>query len=285
MKFYIVDVFAEQKYQGNQLAVLIPDRDLAVAEMQQIAREINFSETSFIVSGKQENGGYDVRIFTPDVEVPFAGHPTLGTAYVIHKMLEEEKSNKVTLNLEVGEIPVTIENGILTMTQKEPEFGMVIENHQIVADILKINKEDIHEGYPVQVVSTGLPCMVIPLKTLDALKKCAVNHERFQGFIDNTYKCNLLMFYQEGEDSLRVRVFVDDPGFVEDPATGSANGNLAGYLLKHNFFGKSSITYKANQGQEIGRPSLLLVTAELTGGNYTIKVGGKVHTIAEGTWL
>jgi len=286
MKFYLVDVFAENKYEGNQLAVLVPDGDMQTETMVRIAHEIGFSETTFIMSGKRENGGFDVRIFTPDVEVPFAGHPTLGTAYIIDKMLDAKGSGKVILNLEVGEIPVTIDGGVLTMEQKEPEFGLIADDHKRVSDMLKINAEDISGSYPVQVVSTGLPCLVVPLKTIDAVERCAVNHELFQDFIDNTYKCNLLIFCAEPESSnaLRVRVFVDDEGFAEDAATGSANGNLAGYLLKYNYFGKSEIEYNVNQGQQIRRPSLLKISAELTVGAYKIRVGGKVHLIAEGEW-
>ena len=284
MKFYIVDVFAQQKYQGNQLAVLLPDREISTREMQQIAREINFSEVTFITSGKQENGGYDVRYFTPDVEIPFAGHPTLGTAYIIRQILEKGKSGEVVLNLPVGAIPVTFDSDILTMEQKGPEFGQTIEDRGIIADILKINAGDIREDYPVQVVSTGLPSLIVPLKSLDAVMSCAVNHDLYQKFIDNVFKCNLLVFTQESEDLVRVRVFVDDPGFVEDPATGSANGNLAGYFLKYDFFESNKIRYNVNQGEQIGRPSLLRIAAELTGGTYSIRVGGKVFMIAEGNW-
>jgi len=106
MKFYIVDCFAEEKYQGNELLVVVADRPVSDREQQQIAREINFSETTFILSGKQENGGYDVRIWTPNMEVPFAGHPTLGTAHVIRHCLEKGSADKVLLNLKVGQIPV-----------------------------------------------------------------------------------------------------------------------------------------------------------------------------------
>ena len=285
MKFYIVDVFAEQKYQGNQLAVFLPDSDVPTEEMQKIAREINYSETTFIVSGKCENGGYKVRYFTPDVEIPFAGHPTLGTAFIIRQMLEEGKSDKIVLNLPVGPIPVTFNADVLTMEQNAPEFGLIMDKPGIVADILKIGAEDIDGKTPIQVVSTGLPSLIVPLKSLDAIERCAVDHFRYQQFIDNVEKCNLLVFAPESEGVVRVRVFVDDPGFVEDPATGSANGNLAGYMLKYNCFGSSKIKYNVNQGAQIGRPSLLRVDAEKSEETYMIKVGGKVFLIAEGNWI
>jgi trans-2,3-dihydro-3-hydroxyanthranilate isomerase len=283
MKFYIVDCFAEQKYQGNQLAVFIPDRELSTEEMQQIAREINFSETTFILSGKESNGGYRVRIFTPDIEVPFAGHPTLGTAFVIHREIEQSAPGKVVLNLDAGPIPVEIESDGLTMTQNQPEFGQTIEKSQ-VAGLLQIDEEEIREDYPIQWVSTGLPCFVIPLRDQEAVKKCAIHHERFANFIDTVYKCNMLVFAETGEDRLAVRVFMDDPGFLEDPATGSANGNLAGYLLKHHYFKRNIVDYTVNQGGEIGRPSTLRIHGALSGDAYQIKVGGNAYLVAQGLW-
>lgn len=130
MKFYIVDVFSEKKYQGNQLAVLIPNSEISTVEMQQIAREINFSETAFILSAKSSNGGYDVRIFTPHTELPFAGHPTLGTAFVIQQFLEKNASEQIILNLNVGQIPVIFSeenHDDLMMQQREPTFSQIFQ--------------------------------------------------------------------------------------------------------------------------------------------------------------
>ena len=284
MKFYIVDCFAEQKYQGNQLAVFLPEHNLSTEEMQQIAREINFSETTFILSGKQENGGYRVRIFTPDIEVPFAGHPTLGTAYVIQREIEKGGSNLVKLNLDVGPIQVAFDSNGMTMTQNQPEFGQSIEKLEI-ADLLQIEQDDIRDDYPIMWVSTGLPCIVVPLKDAAAVKKCAIHHDRFARFIETVFKCNMLVFAQTGELELAVRVFMDDPGFLEDPATGSANGNLAGYLLKHGYFKSQSLEYIVHQGMEIGRPSTLRIKAGLENGSYHIQVGGNAFLVAQGVWL
>jgi len=288
MRFYIVDVFAEQKYQGNQLAVLLPGKELSTPEMQQVAREINFSETAFVMSGKQDNGGYDVRIFTPDVEIPFAGHPTLGTAFVIREIVEQEASQQVVLNLGVGQIPVQFTGEEIFMEQKEPSFGRLIEEPEVLANILQINVEDIRSDYLIQVVSTGLPCVIIPLNSLDAVKRCSINHSRFQHFIDNVVRCNLLVFTDEAEkqeNDLRVRVFMDDTGFFEDPATGSANGNLAGYLLEYNFFQTTKINLRVEQGYEMQRPSLVKIAAEKIKGKFRISVGGKVFLVAKGEWL
>jgi len=283
MKFYIVDCFAEQKYQGNQLAVFVPDYEISTVEMQQIAREINFSETTFILSGKEVNGGYQVRIFTPDIEVPFAGHPTLGTASVIHQKIELDQSEQVILNLGVGPITVAVGPDGLTMSQNQPEFGQMMDK-KIVADLLQIGEDEIRDDYPIQWVSTGLPCFVIPLRDSNAIKKCAIHHDRFRNFIETIYKCNMLVFAQDGERHLNVRVFMDDPGFLEDPATGSANGNLAGYLLKHDFFHSNHLQYTVSQGMDMGRPSTLRIGGELNDGVYRIQVGGKVYLVAEGLW-
>lgn len=285
MKYYIVDVFAEKKYQGNQLAVFLPENELSTIEMQQIAREMNFSETTFITSGKQENGGYDVRIFTPDTEVPFAGHPTLGTAFIIHELIENRKKQNIYLNLEVGKIPVSVNEENFVMRQNQPEFGMTFDDREMIGQIVNLRAEDVDYDFPVQVASTGLPCVVVPLNSVDAIERCVVNHKLFQEFIDTYEKCNYLVFAREGENRLRVRVFMDDPGFLEDPATGSANGNLAGYLLKYGYFGQNAIEYTVSQGSEMGRPSIIRVSATLDNGEYDIHVGGRVELVSEGEWL
>lgn len=125
---------------------------------------------------------------------------------------------------------------------------------------------------------------MIPLKSTEAIEKCRVDFLERQRFIDKYYKCNLLVFAQES-DRLRVRVFMDDTGFLEDPATGSANGCLAAYLLRHNYFHSQRISYEVSQGREIGRPSLLYVQAVLKQDMYTIQVGGKAVIVAHGEWL
>ena len=284
VKFYIVDCFAQQKYQGNQLAVFLPEKDLSAEEMQQIALEMHFSEVSFICSGKQENGGYRVRIFTPDTEVPFAGHPTLGTAYIIWKYLEGEQTDRVILNLNAGAIPVTVDGDVLTMRQNPPVYGETVDKH-ILAQILSVDADQIRDDFPIQWVSTGLAAYLIPMVDAEAVKRCRVNHLRFEQFFLEHDKCSLLMFSVEGENRLKARVFMDDTGFLEDPATGSANGDLAGYLLKYDVLGSGKkLNYTVHQGAEARRPSVLHVQAEETDGIVTILVGGSACVVAEGTW-
>lgn len=290
MQFYIVDVFAPQKYQGNPLAVLIPDREVSTSEMQQIAKEIHFSETTFIVSDKQADGGYHVRIFTPDVEIPFAGHPSLGTAFVIRHVFQQDVGAQVILNLGVGQIPVTFKGTAENecwMEQKKPTFGNVI-HPAVLADILQIQEEDIDPNFPICVASTGLPSVIVPIKTLQAVQKCTIHHQKYKEFLEGGNDANILVFtpntlYQEND--LHVRVFVNDTGYFEDPATGSANGNLAAYLLEQQFFQTNQIRLRVEQGYSIGRPSLLHIDAAKTDGRFQIKIGGNVFFIAKGEWL
>ncbi len=286
MKYYIVDVFAENKYEGNQLAVFIPDRKIETAEMQKIAREINFSETTFIIAGLQDNGGYDVKIFSPDSELPFAGHPTLGTAYVIKNVLDRSESRKIKLNLPVGQIPVVFENQYAWMTQNQPEFGANVEIDRIAA-ALQINREDINTDFPIQVVSTGLPSVIVHLNSLDAVSRCKINHRAYADLLNDMGDVNLLVFTPETaspENDINVRLYMPIPGYLEDPATGSANGNLAGYLLEHNFFHANEINYRVEQGAFMGRPSLLKIKAQKSDDHFLIQVGGRVFVIAEGKW-
>lgn len=289
LTFYIVDVFAEKKYVGNQLAVIREAAGLSDGEMQNITKEMNYSETTFILSDDQRNGGYDVRIFTPAQEVPFAGHPTLGTAYVIQQEIIKELIEKIILNLKVGQIPVTFnyqgkEKNVLRMKQIEPIFGQIIEPEPI-SQMLGINTSDIDERFPVQEVSTGMFFMIVPLKTLDAVKRAKVARDKYFKLIENMQAKAILVFCPETyfqENDLNVRVFVDYYGIPEDPATGSGNGCLAGYLVKHHYFGKDQIDVRIEQGYEIGRPSLIYLRAQDKGGQIDVSVGGKVVMIARG---
>jgi trans-2,3-dihydro-3-hydroxyanthranilate isomerase len=288
LTFSIVDVFAENKYAGNQLAVVRYGKNLMDSEMQRIAREMNYSETTFITSGEERDGGFDVRIFTPKEEVPFAGHPTLGTAYVIREEIVQKPTEKLVLNLKVGQIPVIFTaEGILWMTQKEPTFGRTFDPKS-VAPILSIETEAVDNRFPIQEVSTGLPFILVPLRKLEDVRRCRIVRDRYFDLISGTQAKSVLVFAHESynaENDLNVRVFVDFFGIPEDPATGSANGCLAGYLVKHQYFKLNQLKVRVEQGYEIGRPSLLYLNAEVKDGRISVSVGGKVVPIARGQLL
>ena len=289
LAFYIVDVFAEEKYAGNQLAVVRDAKALSDDEMQRIAKEMNYSETTFILSDEKRDGGYDVRIFTPKKELPFAGHPTLGTAYVIQEEIVEEPSETVVLNLKVGQIPVTFsrsdERGdVLWMKQLQPKFGRTFDA-ELISQILSLEPKEINNKFPIQDVSTGVPCIIVPLRTIDAIKRARIAKDKYFEFIKDKQAKGILIFCPEtysNENDLNVRFFADYYGVPEDPATGSANGCLAGYLVKHRYFGKDQINIRVEQGYEIGRPSLLLLKTEAKEGKIDVYVGGMAVMIAKG---
>jgi trans-2,3-dihydro-3-hydroxyanthranilate isomerase len=293
LSFYIVDVFAEAKYAGNQLAVFLDAGELTSGEMQQIAKEVNYSETTFITSRQPQNYGFNVRIFTPATEVPFAGHPTLGTAYIIRGEILQRPVGEIRLNLPVGQIPVEFgpelktAADILWMRQIPPVFGELFD-HTALADVLGLDPDDINPNYPIQVVSTGLPFIIVPLLTLGAVKKARVKTEILRQLVINCEAKAILVFAPETyhpEHQLNVRVFVDEYEIPEDPATGSANGCLAGYLVQYRYFQSAQIDLQVEQGYEIGRPSLLYLQAEVEREKIKVRVGGKVRMTAKGEWF
>jgi trans-2,3-dihydro-3-hydroxyanthranilate isomerase len=291
--FYIVDVFAEEKYAGNQLAVFRDTAGMSDCEMQDLAKEMNYSETTFILREEEDEGGYDVRIFTPDAEVPFAGHPTLGTACVIQQEIVGKPVDKVTLNLRVGQIPVSFtydDQGMadtLWMRQKAPVAGKVVDRG-IIASVLNLLASDIDDTFPVQEFSTGLPFIIVPLRNMQALRKSHVDRDKLYAMVDALEAKAVLCFSPETyrpEHDLAVRVFADYYGVPEDPATGSANGDLAGYLVHHRYFKKDEINISVGQGYEVGRPSLLMLKSRKLEDSIEVNVGGGVVMVAKGELL
>ena len=292
LSFYIVDVFAVEKYTGNQLAVFTDAGTLSDGEMQKLAKEINYSETTFITSTELRNGGYDVRIFTPEKELPFAGHPTLGTAYIIQQTIIKEVVETVNLNLKVGQIPVTWHNmnelgEVLWMRQNSPTFHQILDASALTT-VLSLDLDDIDERFPIQEVSTGIPFIIVPLKNQAALKRIRVNRDKYFELVKTTQSQEILVFCPETyapENQFSVRVFAESLGIPEDPATGSANGCLAGYLVEYAYLAEQFFDVRVEQGYEIGRPSLLLLKAEKNNDTIEVSVGGKVVMVAKGEFV
>lgn len=290
-RFFITDVFASQRYGGNQLATFVDCESLSDQEMQLIAKEINFSETTFITSRQQLDGGFDVRIFTPNAEVEFAGHPTLGAAHVIRNRLRLTEANEVVLNLRVGKIPVTFaetsaRTSVLRMKQMPPKFGKQLDA-EALAEVLGIEPSDIDRDFPVEEASTGFPTLLVPLMGLDALRRAKVDKDAYFALVNDAWAKLILVFSTEGYEagqSVSVRVFADYYGIAEDAATGSSNGCLAAYLARHKVFGSPSIDVLAGQGYEMARPSTLALRANGTDGAIEVFVGGSVVDVAEGVW-
>ncbi len=284
MEFYIVDVFTiGRKYTGNQLAVYLGDPPASL--MQQLAKEINFSETTFVTADVPENGGYNVRIFMPEVEVDFAGHPVLGTAFVIRREYIRQPVEQLLLNLPLGQIRVTFgADGIIWMRQNNPTFGARF-NAADLARILNIDESDIDSRYPIQEVSTGMAFVLAPLRSLAAVQKARVNLDRLRALLGAHDAIAPAIFCAETlnpENDIHVRVLDDIYGAPEDPATGSANGCIAGYLVKHGVRGGDHIAIRSEQGYQIGRPSLLHLEARQSDEEIVIRVGGRVELVAQG---
>lgn len=300
IKFHIVDVFAPKKYAGNQLAVFFDlEQQLSSDQMLQITREINFAESTFITS-IEDDGSFGVRIFTTEYEVPFAGHPTLGTAYIIAKELLESQEDEVILRLKKGDIPVQINDpqnlatSRFTMQQAQPDFGAILDA-KVVSNALDISSSNIDKNMPIEWVNTGLPYLIIFLKDLNVIKNLKLNSDKVTQFLrsEKLHKDNssiglttsLFFVTKETESKAHqyhTRMFVlENDSLWEDAATGSANGCLLAYLLKNV---NTEVATVVEQGYEMGRESLLYLDGALNKNEYILKVGGQVIPISEGIW-
>ncbi len=274
MKIQIVDVFAEEKYAGNQLAVVLSAGELSTETMQAIARETNFSETTFVTSEDPQAGIASVRIFTPGYELPFAGHPTLGTAWVLGR-----QRDSYSLDLELGRVMVRFDHdsGICWMEPPEPVLGEIIPA-ETAASLLSVGLHELHETLPAQRVDIGPRFVFVGVKDLAALKKARLSqdvYDRYQAAGLDVHA--VFLFAPEGYSSdadYSARLFFDGGGIREDPATGSANSGFAAYLREHL---GGPIEVVVEQGFEIERPSRLYLKAD-----DRILVGGKVEPVLEG---
>lgn len=298
--FYIVDVFAPQKYKGNQLAVFLDlEQIVSAEEMLHITREINFAESTFIRS-VEADGSFGVRIFTTEYEVPFAGHPTLGTAYIIAKQLSEVPSGEIILRLKKGDIPVELnrpdelEESKFTMQQAQPDFYGTIDS-SLVASALGLAEDHLDPHMPIEVIDTGLPYLIVFLRDLKSIQQIRLDSSKLERFLksqrlhkenSSTGLSTSLFFVTpetvDPEHHYHARMFVLEDGSIwEDAATGSANGCLLAYLLKHV---EPEISVVVEQGYEMGRESLLYLNGKLKNNNYILKVGGRVVSVGQGTW-
>ncbi|MGV3539864.1 MAG: PhzF family phenazine biosynthesis protein [Rufibacter sp.] len=303
LPFYIVDVFADVPYRGNQLAVFLNAGSLKTEQMQAIAQEIGFAESAFILSETSQDQCYDVRIFTVEYEVPFAGHPTVGTAFIIQQVLLQQPVPEVTLNLKVGQIPVRFtysqnKPDFLLMRQVPPLFGEPLPKHE-VAEVANLPLEALHPNFPVQVVSTGLPFLIIPVQKLEYMREISLQPAPLLSFLqkfglhksqrEDGLSVALYFFCSEtyqADRQLNARMLaLENTTIIEDAATGSANGCLLSYLLNHGYFSSQSLDLLVEQGCEIHRNATIrLQGSKNEKGAFEINVGGQVQLIAKGEW-
>lgn len=299
LQFYQADVFTDQPFGGNPVAVF-PDADgLTDLELQQIAREMNLSETVFVFPPTDKAAVVKMRIFTPTQEIPFAGHPVIGTFFVLgtlKRLVLREPVTRVLQECNLGLFPVDIHthNGAIervVMAQPKPEFLDVIDEPEALFSIarsLGITKALITETrFPVQVVSTGLPVVIVPVRTLTAVRSIVPDVAAVAELCQQ-YGANGVMVFStmtvEQSSTVHTRMFAPLIGIIEDPATGSASGALGAYLVQHGVVDISPMTeITAEQGYEIDRPSRILIQVNSDDDMIQgVTVGGQALMVVEG---
>ena len=287
----MVDVFAEQPYSGNPLAVIVYSEAPTDETMQRIAAEMNFSETTFVSEQPMDDGGYAVRVFTPVREIAFTGHPILGTAWVIRHHLAAHSDKRVLLNLMIGQVTVTFESSTdkkiawfraPTMSMRDgPERALI-------ATALGLSTDDILTNSPIQVVSANTSAIIVPLTRLEALKRGRLDLDRFSSLLADGFPPLVYLFCEETrypENDLSARFFFEAQEVREDPATGNGAAFLGAYLLAHQIYGTSDLDLKIEQGYEIQRPSLIMLRARMQDNDYEVSIGGEVLPTVQGEML
>ena len=285
LPFVNIDVFTSRALEGNQLAVFTDGWGLTSQQMQTIARETNYSETTFVIPRSFEETkekGHRVRIFTVHEELPFAGHPTLGTAWVLRGI---GGADEIVLDLNVGKVPVrfSTEEGqpFGEMRQRNPEFGQ-IHAREDLARALRINMDDIADDVPIHTVSTGMAFVIVPIRKLETLQKLSFNYSYAVEYLAKTDGKFLYFVSRETVDPkarLHARMIFYNG---EDPATGSAAGCTAAWMAMHGV-AKSDERVLIEQGIETKRPSQLFVRAEKKSDSVVnVRVGGCAVEVARG---
>jgi trans-2,3-dihydro-3-hydroxyanthranilate isomerase len=296
-RYYTADVFTDQPFGGNPLAVLPDARGLSARQMQRIAAEFNYSESTFVFPPDDPAHTRRVRIFTPGAEMPFAGHPTVGTAHVLASIGEITLTGEVTrvvFEEGVGPVPVSIRarDGKPVFAQltaaRLPEFGPPAPAVEVIARALSLDVADVVMGgadFP-QACSCGVPFLFVPLRNRDAVRRARLNRDAWEQTLASYWAREIFLFSYEAElpgSQLHARMFAPALGIAEDPATGSACSALAGYLGTRDAARDGTLRWRVEQGFEMGRPSILEVEADKAGGQITaVHVGGASVMMAEG---
>ncbi|MEP6891676.1 MAG: PhzF family phenazine biosynthesis protein [Nitrospirota bacterium] len=300
LKFYQADVFTGQPFGGNPVAVFPDAHGLADYQLQRIAREMNLSETVFVLPPTDQAAVVRLRIFTPTQEIPFAGHPVLGTFFVLAQLGLIAVADGVTrvmqeCNIGLFSVELHAQEGELTrvvMTQPKPEFlGPVdaIEDVYKIAGALGLPKYALTDmKWPIEVVSTGLPVLIVPLRTLTAVRSIQPNAPAIMD-VCSQFGANGVMAFTpvtvEPSATVHARMFAPSIGILEDPATGSASGALGAYLVQNGVVEVAPTTdIVVEQGYEVERPSQIQVRVESDDDIIkTVKVGGQCVMVVEGT--
>ena len=291
-RYYICDVFTDKRFGGNQLAVLPDARGLDAEQMQQIAREFNFSESTFVFP-PEKGHTRRLQIFTPSREVPFAGHPNIGTAFVLATCGELGPLGETTdiiFEEKAGLVPITVRTSVGELISCELEAPQVFSFGQelpveMVANAVSISASKIAtDTHPPIVASVGLPFLVVELKDRATLENTKINLDGFDQIAARGVMPDILVYVRSNDEfDIRARMFAPHDGVPEDPATGSANCTLAGLLGHFHHSVSGRLDWRIAQGVEMNRPSLLLARAEKKNGKVlSTWIGGSCVMVSEG---
>lgn len=288
-----VDVFTDRPLAGNPLAVVLAAQGLGDAEMQAIARENNLSETTFVLPPTRSDCAARVRIFTPAQEVPFAGHPTLGTAWVLAtEGLLPPGTRRFALEEGIGAVPVELEGAperpaFVWMSQRDAAFGPVAKDRAAIAAALGLGEADLRPDAPIQPVSTGNPFLFVPLRDPATVDRAALDPRALLAGLGESGALGVFMFAPDprhGPGRVYSRMFAPLAGVPEDPATGSASGPLGAYLVRHRLApGEGTLSVVSEQGTKMGRQSFVHIRLRAVDGQARdIRVGGGVVPVLDG---
>lgn len=285
LNVHTVDVFTETRFGGNPLAVVLDADGLNTRQMQTIAREFNLSETVFVLKATSPGAAFRIRIFTPDVEMPFAGHPTVGTACVLAELGLAPQGEDVRFVLEenVGPVPVRVRREAGRAPYAELTTAVLPQRGQepwpsnaVIAAMLGLHEGDIGA---VATVSCGVPYLLVPLRAPELLAGIEMNVALWREHLYGCWAHHVYVTAQGYEGEIRARMFAPGSGVIEDPATGSAAVALAGRMALESTIENGTLRAVIHQGLEMGRPSVLHIEADRAGGAVSaVRVGG--HSVA-----
>ena len=289
LRFVTVDVFTTTRFEGNPLAVIPQADGLSDREMQRVANEFNLSETVFLSEPSMPVAAARARIFTPRRELDFAGHPTIGAAFVLTRLQSLPQSFALQEN--VGLVPIAreIDSGgdpLLWLTSPPNKFFETLDA-SLCARLLDLAPDDIASDSPPQFVSAGAPMLLIPLTSVAAVDRASVQSALVKEALGSVNAVGTLVFARKDPASdsafdVYSRMFAPQTGIAEDPATGGAAGPLAGYMLQYGLLPRKDLSLTNEQGKRMGRRSLLRIRVTVRGENLTIQVGGSAVCVTEG---
>ncbi len=297
IRYLTADVFTDRPFGGNPLAVFPDASAIPEALLGPIAREFNYSETTFVFPPSDPKHTRRVRIFTPGGELPFAGHPTLGTAHVLAVVGEVPTETDLALVVfeeGAGPVPVALRfrEGVPVYAEltapHPPEVGEPSPSRERLAEALSLSPADVLDGdWAPQAVSCGVPFVFVPLRDRDTVSRARLRVDAWEAHLRGAWASKVFVFARDphhGSSHLRARMFAPGVGVPEDPATGSACAALGGYLGARDPRHEGTLEWTIEQGIEMGRPSLIAVRAEKHGGLVTaVRVGGRSVIVCDGT--